>query len=117
MIYKVDDKKKKRVPIISEAVIMADSKGPLIEGYLINISYGGAGIYAKEPLDGRVQMAISLIDSSGKKVVEAVWGRVTWKKSIGLMYALGISFEGLNPKSHTMLLSFLERATTVYEPI
>jgi hypothetical protein len=111
-----DQRKNKRIPIIAEATVRCETSNNLINSYLINISYGGMGIYTKEPLSGRVMIAIGLFGDSAEKIVETLWGNVIWKKSIGLMYATGISFEGLNPKDHGLLLSFLERAMTVYDP-
>ena len=103
-----DQRKKKRVSMIAAAVIRPSPSGPPIEAYIINISYGGLGLYVKEPLEGRVQTAISLRVGTGKRVTETVWGHVTWKKPVGSSYAVGISFEGLNPQDHKTLLSYLE---------
>jgi len=105
---KDDQRKKKRVNMIAAAVVRPSPSGPPIEAYIINISHGGLGMYVKEPLDGRVQTTINLRVGTNKRVTETVWGHVTWKKPVGLSYAIGISFEGLNPKDHGVLLSFLE---------
>ena len=79
---------------------------------VVNLSYGGIGVLVKNPLQGRVQIILyhNIGFSQGQQVPEAVWGKVTWQKKVGSKYALGISFYGLNPKEHKLLLSFLDRA-------
>ena len=94
--------------MIAAAVVRASPSGAPIEAYIINISCGGLGMYVKESFEGRVQTAISLRVGMGKRVTETVWGQVTWKKPVGSSYAIGISFEGLNPEDHRVLLSFLD---------
>jgi len=105
-------RKKKRVSMVAAAVVRQSPSYSPIEAYIINISYGGLGMYVKNPLDGRVQTAISLSVGTGKRVTETVWGHVTWKKPVGSSYAIGISIEGLNPQDHRMLLSHLENWQT-----
>jgi c-di-GMP-binding flagellar brake protein YcgR len=112
---KPDQRKKKRISMIAAAAVRPSPSGPPIEAYIINISYGGLGLYVKEPLEGRVQTAISLRVGTGKRVTETVWGNVTWKNPVGSSYAVGISFEGLNPKDHRVLLSYLE-SWQVHDP-
>jgi len=57
-----------------------------------------------------VQVAISLGVDKEKHVAEMVWGHVCWKgRLMGSSWVVGISFEGLNPKDHGRLLSYLER--------
>jgi c-di-GMP-binding flagellar brake protein YcgR len=79
--------------------------------HIINISYGGVGIYVKESLKGWVQITIKLRVSGDKWVAETVCGHVAWKKRIGSMYAIGISFIDLDPKDHRHIVSFLRQAT------
>jgi hypothetical protein len=105
-----DKRKRIRVSMVAAAVVKPNMLDSQIEAYMINLSYGGAGIYVKVPLDGRVQLVISLRIGMGKPVAESVWGNVIWKRPVGSKYAVGIAFEGLNPKDHQMLLSFLDRA-------
>jgi hypothetical protein len=99
---------KGRVSMVAAAVVRQGFSNSPIEAYIINISYGGLGMYVKTPLEGRVQTAISLSVGTGRRVTETVWGHVTWKKPVGSSYAIGISFEGLNAQDHRMLLSHLE---------
>jgi hypothetical protein len=105
---KADQRKKRRISMVATAVVRQNPSGPPMEAYIINISYGGLGLYVKDPLEGRVQTTINLRVGTDKRVTETVWGHVTWKKPVGMSYAVGISFEGLNPEDHRALLSFLE---------
>jgi hypothetical protein len=105
-----ENRKKRRIPVIASAFVVHPSpvKGP-VEGYIVNISYGGLGLYFKEPLEGRVQVAISIGMDEEKPVAELVWGQVCWKGRLpGSSWVIGISFEGLNPKDHGRLLSYLD---------
>jgi hypothetical protein len=103
-----------RVPMVSEIVVKQVHPDSLQEGYLINVSYGGIGLYIKSPISGQAQVALDFIDRTDQRIVEKISGRVVWSKPAGLMYAHGISFDGLNPKHHKLLLSFLDRAVTAY---
>ncbi len=105
------DRKQDRVPVIAAAFIVSPNQlSSPIEAYIVNISYGGVGVHVKEPLEGRVQVAISLGIDQDKHVAEMVWGNVCWQgRLIGSSWVVGISFEGLNPKDHGRLLSYLER--------
>jgi PilZ domain len=109
---KSDQRKKRRISVVATAVVRQGPSGPPVEAYLVNISYGGVGLYVKDPLQGRVHATINLRVGAKKRIPVTVSGRVTWTKSVGMMYAVGISFEGLNPKDHGALLSFLENWQT-----
>jgi len=100
--------------MIAAAVVRQSPSGPPIEAYVVNISYGGIGLYIKESLQGRVQTTINLRVGENKRVTVTVWGHVNWKKSVGMMYAVGISFEGLNTKDHRVLLSYLVTTNEIY---
>ncbi len=106
-----ENRKKKRVPVIASAFIVSpDHLSSPIEGYIVNISYSGVGFYFTEPLEGRVQLAISLEVDEEEPVAEFVWGQVCWKKKqTRASWVVGISFEGLNPKDHGRLLSYLDQ--------
>jgi hypothetical protein len=108
---KDENRKKQRVPVIAAAFVVNPSHlNSPIEAHIANISYGGIGLYFNEPLEGRVQVAISLGVDEEKPVAEFVWGKVCWKgKLTGSSWVIGISFEGLNPKDHGRLLSYLDR--------
>src|SRR3989304_8314837 len=108
---KNENRKKERVPILATAYVANPNHlSSPIEAYIVNLSYGGVGLYVKEPLEGRVQVAISLGVDKEKHVAEMVWGHVCWKgRLMGSSWVVGISFEGLNPKDHARLLSYLER--------
>lgn len=102
-----NSRKNKRVFFISEAIVRYDRDTPPIEANIINLSHGGIGIYANEPIDGRVLIGIGIKDKAGNKIVETAWGQVVWKKPVGSKHAVGISFEGLNPKDHKNLIAVL----------
>ncbi len=108
---KNENRKKERVPVIASAfVVNPHHLSSPVEAYIVNLSYGGVGLYVKEPLEGRVQVAISLGVDKDTHVAEMVWGHVCWKgRLIGSSWVVGISFEGLNPKDHGRLLSYLEQ--------
>jgi c-di-GMP-binding flagellar brake protein YcgR len=103
-------KENKRVSMIAAAVIRANLSGPPVEAHVLNISYGGAGIYVKEPLTGKVQIVINLTVAAGKQKAETVSGKVIWKRPVGSWYVVGVSFDGLDNNEHTHILSFLDRA-------
>ncbi len=105
---KSDHRKKKRITMVAAAVVRPKLLEQGIEAYIINISYGGVGLYVKEAFEGRVQVTLSLSVGSGKRVSESVWGEVSWKKPVGVSYAIGIAFEDLNMKDHPNLLAFLD---------
>jgi hypothetical protein len=102
-----DQRKKSRISMVATAVVTQSPPQPPTAGYVINISYGGVGLYVKDPVRGRVQTTINL-HVGRKRIPVTVSGHVTWEKTVGLLYAVGISFEGLNPQDHYVLLSFLE---------
>ena len=108
---KNENRKKERVPVIAAAfVVNPNELSSPIEAHIVNISYGGVGLSVKEPLEGRVQVAISLGVEEDTHIAEMVTGHVCWKRSlIGLSWVVGISFEGLNPKDHGRLLSYLDQ--------
>ena len=93
--------------MVATAVVTQGPPQPPVAGYVINISYGGIGLYVKDPVHGRVQTTVNL-HVGRKRIPVTVWGNVTWEKTVGMLYAVGISFEGLNPQDHDILLSFLE---------
>lgn len=105
---KPNQRQKDRISMFAAAVVRNSPSSPPVEAYIVNISYGGLGMYVKKPLQGRVQTALNLSIGKSKRVTETIWGQVTWVKPVGTSYAVGISFEGLNPKDHGVLLSFLE---------
>lgn len=104
-------KKKRRTMIVKAEVWPGPPELPL-KAEIVNLSYGGAGILAGKSLKGRVQLILyhNLGFSEGQQVPESVWGRVVWKKKIGHRCAMGVAFEGLNPKHNRLLLDFLDRA-------
>ncbi len=108
---KSENRKKERVPVIAAAfVVNPKQRNSPIEAHIVNISYGGVGLYVKEPLEGRVQVAISLGVEEDTHIAEIVSGHVCWnRRLIGSSWVVGISFEGLNPKEHGRLLSYLDR--------
>lgn len=108
---RIDPRKKKRISMIAAALVRPSSTGIPIEAQIINVSYGGVGIYIKEPVQGRVQIVISLKVGPDREVAQTVWGNVIWKEPVGSSYAIGISFEELNHRDHSLLLSFLEKAS------
>jgi c-di-GMP-binding flagellar brake protein YcgR len=101
----------KRVSLIEAASVVSPSlsRSP-IEAQIINVSYGGMGIYVKKPLEGFVEISIILRVGESKEVAETVAGQVMWKRRVGSMYAIGVSFKELNPKDHSRLISYLEQA-------
>ncbi len=105
-------KKKRRTMIVKIEVCPTPPDRP-IKAEIVNISYGGIGLLTAKPVKGRVQVILyhNLGFRSGQQVPEALWGQVTWRKKIASnRYAIGISYEGLNPKEHSLLLDFLDRA-------
>ena len=111
---KSDQRKKRRISMIAAAVVRQSPSAPPIKAYVINISYGGIGLYIRESVRGRVQTTINLRVGAKKWVPVTVRGHVNWKKSVGMMSAVGISFEGLNTKDHGVLLSYLGTTHEIY---
>jgi hypothetical protein len=102
-----DQRKKIRISMVATAVVAPAPPKLPVAGYVINISFGGIGLYVKSPVEGRVQTTVNL-HIGNQRIPITVSGQVTWRKAVGMMYAVGISFEGLNPRDHDILLSFLE---------
>jgi len=106
----INRRKYKRPTMIGLIDIKSEPGGSKVEAYAINISYGGMAIYSKQLLTGRLQIKLYYEDGTGQRLGETVTGKVAWKRETGEWYAIGLQFDELNKKDHSMTLDFVDRA-------
>jgi len=99
-----------RLDIIGLAQIRQDASDLPLEAQIVDISYDGMRVYAKEPLSGGVEVSLCYFaDGTKQEIAETVKAHVAWIKEKGLWYTVGIKFEGLNPQDHGATLAFLDK--------
>jgi hypothetical protein len=99
-----------RLDIIGLAQIKRDASDLPLDAQIVDISYNGMRIYVKEPISGRVEVALCYFaDGTKQDIAETVKAQVAWIKEKGLWYTVGIQFDGLNPQDHSATLAFLDK--------
>lgn len=84
-----------------------------IEAVMLNISKGGIGIYAAEPLKHKEKVSIKITYMNGKDPVETeeIPGAVSWVQPVGLKFGAGVMFEAkINSRTFPILSKCLEYA-------
>ncbi len=104
-------RKKKRLGLLTPATVrLSEAPDRPIKVQILNISFGGACLHARQPLDGRLQVSIALGSKSEQADPEMIMGRVRWKRNLfGSSWLVGISFENLNSRLHPIITSYLDR--------
>ena len=103
-------RKSRRAIFVVLADIRPNPMAPPIESHVINLSYGGAAFLTKEPLKGRLEITLYLLDKKSKRVSEVIWGRISWNKKLGSLYSIGVEFIGLNEKDHRAIIYNIDEA-------
>ena len=108
-------RKYKRASMMNSAELMLPGDQRFIEVFVVNVSYGGVGMYIPRKVKEGTAVTLKILFSEGRseRVSEAVAGTVRWCSPMGSWFGLGIEFKYLNPREHSMLLKFLEQAPAV----
>lgn len=110
----MDEKRKlRRRYMLAEVKVKSSESAGWIEAVMLNISRGGIGLYASEPLKKREKVSIKITYMEGQKPVEAeeVPGVVSWVQPVGGRFGAGIMFEArVTRKTFPILSRCLEYA-------
>ena len=101
----VRTQKYKRAKMIGVMEIRKSPLDPPMEGYALDISYGGMAVNLEHPIDGNVEVIIQFQGTAGRNIKETVTAHVIWCKSYGSFYRAGIEFDHLNDHDHPRLLT------------
>jgi hypothetical protein len=100
-----------RIPMMSDVVELDFPELSVrIHANVINLSYGGLGLYALQRLPvGKTLIAkLGFWDVRGFLHFETVAGVVRWTRPKGHGYVGGIRFNELDPEKHARIIAFLE---------
>jgi hypothetical protein len=80
-----------------------------MEGYTINISRGGIGLYLSTALELNTEVSLGLrFQMDGEEKLESMGGMVRWIRPIGHLFAVGIQFKDLKADRHPLTLSYVD---------
>lgn len=99
--------------MLAEVKVKTSESQGWIEAVMLNISRGGIGLYASEPLKKRERVSIKITYMEGQKPVEAeeIPGVVSWVQPVGDRVGAGIMFEAkVTRKTFPVLSRCLEYA-------
>ncbi len=108
-----DRRQHERVSLFSTAVttvLKEDSGIAPLDGFVLDISFGGARICATRSVEigNETETVLKFINAKGELLQETVRGWVIWKSEKKPYYVFGVEFTGLNQKDQPGLLSYLE---------
>ena len=110
----MEEKRKLRRRYMLAGVKVRPSDSPAwIEAVMLNISKGGIGLYAAEPLKHKGKVSIKITYMNGKDPVETeeIPGVVSWVQPVGSKFGAGAEFEAkVNGKTFPILSKCLEYA-------
>ena len=88
--------------------------GYCLEGYIINVSYGGLGLYTKNALlaGTKIHIKFSYMNGLEEKFSETLLGNVVWCRPVGKLFGMGIQFKGLELTKHAKLIHYMEGSKT-----
>ncbi len=103
----------KRSPITGTATLKFEDKGRIqsIQTAPGNISLGGIGLYADNPIeiDTKVSITLNFISTDGIKT-DSLEGCVIYSKDIGNIYFIGIKFnKEINPENQPSLYEYIQK--------
>lgn len=104
-------RKLKRRYLLAEVKIRPVKSETWINAVLLNISRGGLGLYAMEPVRKKehVVVKITYLEHSKMKEVEEIPGTIQWVQQVGTHHGAGIMFsEKINKKNFPILSQCLE---------
>jgi Tfp pilus assembly protein PilZ len=115
---KKEKRKHQRLYILASLELELLEDSTLIEAYANNISYGGMGLYTKNPLPvGQPVCArIRLLDPHEIQERETITGCVRWCRPVGAFFAAGIEFDRIDEDLNPGLVSFLEQTQLPMSP-
>lgn len=99
--------------MLTEVKVRPSEGREWIDAVMLNISRGGIGLYASEPLKKREKVSIKITYMEGARPVEAeeIPGVVSWVQPVGDHTGVGIMFEAkVTRKTFPMLSRCLEYA-------
>lgn len=111
MEINVDKRTQRRATWTGLVDIRKTPKDPPSEALLINVSFGGLGIYSKELIKGKVHITFYFLDKR-TQFSETIWGEVVRIRKLGSYHVVGIKFIDLNVRNHKGILSLVEYATS-----
>lgn len=108
-----EKRKLKRRYMLAEVKIKPSGSERWIDAVMLNISRGGIGLYAAEPLSKRARVSIKIIYMEGPNPTEAeeIPGVVSWVQPVGSRFGAGIMFDTkVNRKTFPILSRCLDYA-------
>lgn len=108
-------RKYKRAIMMNSALLVPQADQNAIEVLIVNVSYGGIGMYIPKKLVVGTDVTIKILYSEGRpeKLTESVSGTVRWCRPMGSWFGLGVELKHLNPKEHVSLIKFIEQTPGV----
>jgi c-di-GMP-binding flagellar brake protein YcgR len=101
----------KRAKMIGVIHVKKSPQEPPVEGYALDISYGGMAVNLDYAVQGKIEVIVQFPDEAGRKTQETVLAHVVWCKSYGPFYRTGIEFDNLNERDHPQLLTYIKGYT------
>ncbi|MGD1074822.1 MAG: PilZ domain-containing protein [Thermodesulfovibrionales bacterium] len=110
----INQRKHKRVPITGTATLKFERNGEVqsIHAMPSNISLGGIGLYADDPIedDTGVSITVDFISLEELKT-DSIEGCVVYNKNIGDIYFVGIQFnKEISPENQPALYEHIQRS-------
>lgn len=108
-----EKRKLRRRYMLAEVKVKSSESQGWIEAVMLNISRGGIGLYASEPLKKKEKVSIKITYMEGQKPVEAeeIPGVVSWVQPVGDKFGAGIMFDAkVNRLTFPILSRCLEYA-------
>lgn len=105
-----DDRRKSKRVLITATAEVSDLSGNMAqEGYVMNISSGGVGLFLKSPIQvgSPVEVKLSFYATTGIRDVRQIRGYVKRVELFSNVYNTGIEFEPLDPGKDQDLISYL----------
>ena len=102
-------RKSKRTCMMNSAEIVVPKWDKPVDCFVVNVSYGGIGMYVPQQIPEGTDVAVRIIynEGNGRRIIETLLGTSRWCRPMGSWFGLGIEFKYLNPKDHGRLLNFL----------
>lgn len=108
-----EKRKLRRRYMLAEVKVKPSDSREWIDAVMLNISRGGIGLYASQPLRKREKVSVKITYMEGQRPVEAeeIPGVVSWVQPVGDRVGAGIMFEAkVNRKTFPVLSRCLEYA-------
>lgn len=102
-----EKRKLRRRYMLGEVKVKSPMSQVWIEAVMLNISRGGIGLYAPEPLKKKEKVSIKITYMEGQKPVEAeeIPGVVSWVQPVGDNVGAGITFDAKVTRQSFPILS------------